>query len=321
MRTGYKGGAYMRMPEYLSPSSIKIFEKDREDFAIKYLLENRSPRPPQTQPMSVGSAFDAYVKSYLYYNLNGNYGEGDLYRLENIFEEQVEEHNRDWALSAGKHCFTEYQNRGALADLMTELQKAIGPPRFEFSVQDTIELDQWFAPLLGKPDCYFTNSEGIRVVYDWKVNGFCSTRNTSPMKGYIVCRDAKGARYQHKDAVIAPYKGVNINVMLFLEHGNKEWADQLSIYSWLLGEPVGSENVVFGIDQITGPKCSRISSHRLRIEPVWQFRLMERIGQIWAIIQSGHIFQEVSREESDERIATLELLHASNDTTIDEILK
>lgn len=310
----------MRMPKYLSPSSVKTFEKDIEDFAVKYLLKNRPKRPPQTQPMSVGSAFDAYVKSYLYHGLFGNYGEGDLYRLENIFQEQVEPHNRDWALEAGKLCFTEYQTRGALADLMTELQAAIGPPRFEFSLEETVELDQWFAPLLGKPDCYFTNAEGIRVVYDWKVNGFCSSRNTSPMKGYVCCRDAKGTRYQHKDAVIAPYHGININVMLFLEDANKEWADQLSIYSWLLGEPVGSERVVFGIDQITGPKCSRISSHRLRIQPVWQYRLMERVGQIWSIIQSGHIFRDMTREESDKKLEMLDLVYQCDDNTIDEIL-
>lgn len=310
----------MRIPKYLSPSSIKIFEKDREDFVVKYLLDNRPPRPPQTQPMSVGSAFDAYIKSHLYYNLFGNYGENGAYKLETIFEQQVEEHNRNWAREAGKLCFDEYKKRGALSDLIAELEKAIGTPRFEFELSDTITLDEWSAPLLGKPDCYFTNAEGIRVVYDWKVNGFCSSRNTSPMKGYTCCRDSQGTQYQHKDAVVVPYKGININCMLFLEDGNKEWADQLSIYSWLLGEPVGSENVVFGIDQITGPKCSRISSHRLRIQPDWQYRLMERIGQIWKIIQSGHIFQEVTREESDKRIEMLEMLHSSTDTTIDEIL-
>jgi hypothetical protein len=307
------------MPKYMSPSSIKIFEKDVEDYAIKYLLANRPPRPPQTQPMSVGSAFDAYAKSHLYYGLFGNYGPDNEYERETIFNSQVEEHNREWAAEAGADCFRHYQRSGALGDLMAELQKSVGPPRFEFDVNDYVEFQGVEVPLLGKPDIYFINHEGVRVVYDWKVNGYCSKRNTSPMKGYVCCRDVvKGTNYPHKDCVIAPYKGVNINAMMHLEDGNKEWADQLSIYSWLLGEPIGGENVVFGIDQITGPGCSRISSHRVRIKAAWQFRLMERIVQIWEVIESGHIFRELSREDSDARLEMLEAMYVNN--PVDEYL-
>jgi hypothetical protein len=303
----------------MSPSSVKIFEKDVEDYAIKYLLANRPPRPPQTQPMSVGSAFDAYAKSYLYHSLFGNYGPDNEYERETIFNSQVEEHNREWAAEAGADCFRKYQSSGALKDLLNELQKSVGPPRFEFDVKDFVEFQGSEVPLLGKPDIYFINHEGIRVVYDWKVNGYCSKRNTSPMKGYVCCRDVvKHTNYPHKDAVITPHKGVSINCMMHLEDGNKEWADQLSIYSWLLGEPIGGENVVFGIDQITGPGCSRISSHRLRIKPEWQYRLMERIVQIWQIIESGHIFQELSREESDNRLQMLEDMYVNN--PVDEYL-
>jgi len=309
----------MRKPRFLSPSSIKTFENNLEDYVTKYLLKNRPPRPPQTQPMSVGSAFDAYAKSYLYHGLFGNYGPENTYDKDVIFESQVEKHNWDWARIAGQICFDKYRDCGALADLMSDLQKAVGPPRFEFSVEDFIEFNGFEVPLLGKPDIYFINELGVRVIYDWKVNGYCSKRNTSPMKGYICCRDLRNQdRYQHKDAVLGPYKGVTINVMMCLEDGNKEWADQLSIYSWLLGEPIGGENVVFGIDQITGPSCSRISSHRLRIKPAWQFNLAARACQIWEIVDSGHIFREMSREESDAKMQQLEDLAKPNE--VDEYL-
>lgn len=310
----------IRKPEFLSPSAIKTFEDNIEDYVIRYLLQVRPPRPPQTEPMAVGAAFDAYVKSYLYHNLFGNYGD---YEFRKLFEQQVESQNRDYALRAGKHCFDEYQRSGALADLMLELVKAIGTPRFEFSVSGTVK--EWIdnnyyeVPLLGKPDCYFTNAEGVRVIYDWKVNGYCSTYKTSPMKGYICCRNFQGIRTIHRDAIIAPYKGVHINVMLFLEEANKDWADQLSIYAWLLGEQIGSENVVFGIEQITGPGVDRISSHRLRITPEWQYRLMERIGQIWEIVQSGHIFREMSRSESDAKLQMLEDMY-SKPNPMDKLL-
>jgi hypothetical protein len=300
----------------MSPSSIKIFERDIEDYATKYLLKNRPPRPPQTQPMSVGSAFDAFAKSYLYRNLFGNYGSFDK---TTIFESQVEEHNREWAWKAGQDCFDKYKACGALQALMSELGKAVGEPRFEFSVEDHVEFNGFEMPLLGKPDIYFVNQYGVRVIYDWKVNGYCSERNTSPMKGYVICRDLnKWTNYPHKNAVITPYKGVQINAMMYLEEGNRDWADQLSIYSWLMGEPIGGENVVFGIDQITGPGCSRISSHRLRIKSEWQTHLAERVCQIWEIIDSGHIFRDMSREESDAKLQQLEDLCQPNE--VDEYL-
>jgi hypothetical protein len=138
------------------------------------------------------------------------------------------------------------------------------------------------------------------------------------MKGYVVCRNGKD-RKTHPKAVVTPWHGIPINCMMHLEDGNKEWADQLSIYSWLLGEPVGSEKVLFGIDQLTGPGCSRISSHRLRIKPEWQFALIERAAQIWQIIQSGHIFRDMTREQSDSRLQVLEDTYGTFNE-VDEIL-
>ena len=53
----------MRIPTYLSYSSLTTLEKNSEEFFIKHLAETRAPKVPQERPASVGSAFDAYVKS------------------------------------------------------------------------------------------------------------------------------------------------------------------------------------------------------------------------------------------------------------------
>ena len=52
----------MRTPKYISPSALKLFEKNPTEYYLKYLADAHPPRSPQTQPMSVGSAFDAFVK-------------------------------------------------------------------------------------------------------------------------------------------------------------------------------------------------------------------------------------------------------------------
>ena len=299
----------MRIPKYLSPTSVKTYVADNEDFYFRYLCDIKTPRDPQTQPMSIGSAFDAYVKSYLHTQLFGK-GADPRYELKAIFEEQVEPHNRDWAWKHGELVFKAYKKAGCLADLMLELSKAVGTPRFEFTIQDKISSDIGDIPLLGKPDIFFINSEGARVVYDWKVNGYCSPRTKSPMKGYVklrTCLDGTFYPSMHKNCVLENFKGVLINKAMFLEDGDKVWADQLSIYSWLLGEEIGSEEIIFGIDQICGPADRlRFASHRLRISPEYQYNLFALVKQIWKIIDSGWIFRNMSREQSDARCELLE---------------
>ncbi len=302
----------MRIPEYLSPTSISLWQKDEELFYQRYLSENRLAREPQTQPMSIGSAFDAFCKSYLHESLFGK-GADPRYNRNVIFEEQVQEHNRDWAWENGERVFDAYKDIGCLADMMLELTGAVGDPRFEFTIQDTVTTSIGEIPLLGKPDIFFTNSEGARVILDWKVNGYCSESLKSPMKGYVKLRECGKDIKMHKDCCLMKVHGMFINVAMGLEDGDKSWADQLAIYSWLLGEPFGSSSMITGIDQICGPKDRlRFATHRLRIGADYQFELLALIEQLWETIQSGHIFRSMPLDESQARCALLDEVNYSD---------
>jgi len=320
----------VRLPEYVSPSSLHKFEDNKDEFYLKYLADVRAPRMKQTRPMSVGSAFDAYVKSFLHFSLFGNYGKDDAYHPDKIFESQVEEHNRDWARAAGAYVFKRYKDSGCLADIMFELGTSVGKPRFEFSIQDFVESKVGQIPLLGKPDIYFTNNNGARVILDWKVNGFCSGTGVSPAKGYIKVRDtwngmeAKASRNNnvaHPDCVVGLFQGLKINKTMFLEDcgpAGVEWADQLAIYAWLLGEPVGSENVIVGIDQIVGcgnmiqdPPKLRVANHRTRVSAGFQNQLLERLTYMWGCITDGHFFKNMPLEASQKRCQGIEELAVS----------
>jgi hypothetical protein len=118
-----------------------------------------------------------------------------------IFESQVEPHNRDFALKAGKHVFKAYKLCGAYDDLLKQLQQSVEPPRFEFKVDGLIE----GVPFTGKPNCRFVLDLGqgrIPCIYDWKVRGYCSKHGASPSKGYAVCLDGfigKASRSQGKE--------------------------------------------------------------------------------------------------------------------------
>lgn len=308
----------MRIPKYLSPSSLKLSEKKLDEFYLKYLAENRPPRAPQTGPMSVGSAFDAFVKSFLHHRIYGNYGKDDAYDREKIFESQVESANRDFAYEAGEYCFKRYSRCGALSDLLKELDTAIDEPRFEFDLHGTVD----GVPLLGKPDIYFTNNQGARVILDWKVNGYCSKSAVSPIKGYVKVRDAwdsterrasRNNGMPHKGCVLKDHLGIRINIFYHMEDCNADWADQLAIYGWLLGEEVGSENLVIGIDQLAcmekgahGKPWIRVANHRTTVSHDYQHMLILRIKRLWNAITTGHIFGNLDRKTNDERCADLE---------------
>src|SRR5581483_6216669 len=128
----------MREIKYLSPTSISKYAEDPDEFYLNYLADNRPPRMAQTQPMSIGSAFDAYVKSFLHQSLFG-VGNDPKFEFQTLFEAQVEACNRDWAMVHGKQAFDVYKKCGALYDLMLELQHSVGTPRFEIDMMGVVD--------------------------------------------------------------------------------------------------------------------------------------------------------------------------------------
>jgi len=303
----------MRSPEYLSPTSVDQFFKDRTEFYLRYMADNRPPRIPQTKPMSVGSAFDAYVKSYIDKLLFGGRPE---FEFDTLFEAQVESHNRDWALEAGKHAFECYKSSGALADLMIELSKATHEPRLESTVQDTVRIGDTDITLLGKPDLYFIIGDA-HLLNDWKVNGYCGNKATSPKPHYIMCRGnwGRGNGLPHKDAQLMKINDINVNIATTLEQIYESWARQLYIYARVLGEDSGSKFIA-GIEQLAckpgkfpseGDKPDiRVASFRSRISEAYQKKVDEQLQIVWTAVKTGHIFIELSEEENKERCEQLD---------------
>lgn len=293
---------------YISPSALATFEKNREGFYLKYLADPRPPREEQSKPASAGSAFDAYVKSALMRDCLGQPG-----WFEKLFETQVESHNRDWARQAGQHIMEDYIACGAYQDLLDLLESAVEEPQFEFDA-DT-KLDGTIS-LAGKPDCRFVHRGGAHVVLDWKVNGYCGKGNTSPAKGYALCRDGRhwpkkstSHEKSHNLYDAEEFMGITINKFP-MEAVSLDWADQLSMYAWMMGEPVGSDRMVVCIEQVVGKANGerpllRIANHKCRVTPTHQKVLAQRIRRMYQALEEGHVFVEVSPEESAAKCAEL----------------
>jgi len=302
----------MRTPTYLSPSQLGLFESNLDEYYLQHLSEVRAPKVPQTTYMSIGSSFDAYVKASMHETIFGKSSDS-RFEFDSLFIDQVEEQNRDWSKENGLYVFESYKTSGAYDELLKLVQASDCMPEFETKISSTVE----GIPLLGKPDLRFI-SNGVHIIHDWKCNGYCSKSATSPAKNYRICRDGwvgekptKGVGKSHRAYIPVNYKGLEIHAG-YLDEINSDWSDQLSIYSWILKEPIGTENVVFSIDQLVAkpkPDCKplmRVANFRARISRMYQQILIGRLHDAWDRITSGYIFKELTKEENTEHCKILD---------------
>lgn len=310
----------MKIPKFLSPTSLHLWETDREGFFVKYMAVGEHEQKAQTLAMAVGSSFDAYVKSALTHHLFGKCPEG--YSLDELLEAQVDAAVMDQARAAGDHVYRRYVACGAYSELLDWICRSDEQPKFEFTLTGEIG----GVPMVGKPDAWFT-AKGIQVVLDWKVNGYCSNSPTSPKKLYAFCRDTwhseegkptRGGNGPHKEYKPMDFGGLTIGSH-WLDDVDKRWADQLSTYSWMLGSPVGNEDIVTCLDQIVAKPAEpqpllRVAQHRCRISSFWQGHLLKRYQDCWNTMHSGHIFTDLTREESDSRceVLTMQVIDMDN---------
>ena len=301
-------GDHLRVPEYISPSALTVFRRsDKTEYFMRYLVLDRPPRLEQTRPMSVGSAFDAYVKHEISLAL------GIESDFEALFESQVDVVNRDWALSAGKVCMDAYVCSGAMADLLTLLSGA-DDVDLELVGEGTIKLEPDASGgvrecvLYGKPDLKFVIN-GQPVMLDWKVNGYCSASNTSPKAGFTLARDGwlgKQSRSHgtcHKDAYVVVENGLSINICDSFENLYPDWAMQVAPYGWMCGIPVGERHPAIIHQLACGPAGIRVVQHCAYISAEYQQALAEEYCDLWAIAHDPASFWSADEIIRLERLA------------------
>lgn len=303
----------MRMPKYLSPSSLAKWEGNPEEFFIQYIVPKnvRPDKPPQLDVMAVGSAFDALVKNKLYVEFFGyDQAVADGYSLTNLVKNQCEPHTLPKSFAVASGVFDQYIESGAYGLLLEDIKASPVPPRMEIDVQTTVA----GVPLLGKPDLIFESFSGCLVIADWKVSGSLSKRGVSPQQGYMRAMTVKepGEIVSHKkfEGWSHPCAEIICNKVPMNETTDY-WADQLATYAWALGHPVGSEDFVVIIEQLAcrppgkrstdGELNIKCCQHRSYVSQDHQLELMERYKKCWSHIESGHYFPDMTKQESDHQ--------------------
>ncbi len=330
------------VPKFISPSGLDTWLKNEEEYFLKYLAVDKPPKFPQTQPMSVGSAFDAYIKCFLHRKLFGpNHKHSVEFDFDTLFEKQVEPQNRDFAKGAGAVCYVAYRDSGALGHLLAMLQKAPEEPRFEFTeiahaadhgvyntvkatgkAQETLSLRGLWSNnpvvILGKPDLFFklktSEYDVLNIILDWKVNGYVSQSGKTPTPGYLNMWDgfankSKNHGASHRDAI--PYHEGDFVYSLHpnIEQQEEGWARQISSYSWICGAEVGSD-IIACVDQLAckpsfpNPMVT-IAQHRCPITPEFQIKTYEQFQRLWDLAHSDHYFHRMTKEQSQQRCEVL----------------
>jgi len=253
--------------KYVSPSSLKMYERNPEKFYVTYLSKAKPPRPPQLQVMAIGSAVDARIKAFL----------SDEFDLVELFESQVEKQNREWAWKHSEDLFEAYRASGGLSDLMQDIEHSVMAPAYEFDAVGEME----GIPLFGKPDMFWVTEGGIKVIVDYKVNGYCGASGVSPTKGYIKCRERDGSCKRYPQPSYGYMGGLEVNMGLGLDETAPDWAMQGATYAWMLGCEIGDPFVV-QIEQFAcRPSGVRIATHRSLISREFQEDLLDRYKNLW----------------------------------------
>jgi hypothetical protein len=286
-------------PARLSYTQFSLFERSPEEYYLTYI--GKVGRGMQTQPMSVGSAFDAFVKSSLYKDVFQS--SDPKFDLRTLFEAQVEPHNRDWARVAGAYDFEADKASGAYTSLLIDLQRSSCAPIFELKVDADISFGGVTIPATGHPDLRYKTPAGHWVIRDWKVNGYCSKSGVSPSPYYVSC-DGK----PHPKVSLYNCGGLMLSRELF----DSSWVEQLCLYAWLVGVPVGRDFIA-GIEQasckpVVDFPAIRFARFQAIIPSEVQMAFWDRLVRCWTAICDGSFLDSSRRDQlntihADENIS------------------
>lgn len=266
--------------------------QSRDQYYIRYLSDVPEPRTPPTDAMSVGSAFDAYVKCAIWADLQVQ----APCTLEELLKKQVDPMwlDTEYGWQAGNYIMQEYKASGAYALLLEDLNASEIEPMFEFEIKSSIA----GVPVKGFPDCFYRRNS-LHQVLDFKVNGYVS--GAGKPKTHYVRRHRDGAK--HKLAILGG--PIVHNIAAGLEKVDKSWAIQQAMYALALGAEPG---YMCTLEQIVGlPVGLDFYTYRAGIGADFEKWLIDTLKQMWHEIQTNTVVTAERAAELDGPFRHLEL--------------
>lgn len=265
---------YSRMPEYLSPSSLRELEGDPIRFYLQRCApeEFTPPRAGQTLPMAVGTCFDALVKVMLARSVGC-----PCPTLAELVKNVEDPALLEPAMAKAQELLDAYVLSGAFTLLieegLAEVNLSPGKTVVPGSQRLLMGRQMGGVPLLGYPDALIRRKDGSAVILDWK----CTSAG-SPHPGWT--------RYLDVREPMSKYRPPHERSGELMDTLNPEWAMQLATYSWLTRPGVGHgetfRDVDVAIDQVVyGAASIRIAQYRTRVSGEYQLGLKLRYQLAW----------------------------------------
>lgn len=251
---------YVRALEYVSPSSLRQFEREPMAFYLQRLgpVEAKPEADPTGWPAIVGSAFDSHIKPVIALRC----GLPSRTVLE-LMGENAQHADYEKAMAEGARLARAYAECGALDALLREK-----PTGIDYEMDDAVAVGN--VPVRGKPDAVLRGA----VAHEFKVFG-SGTPGQSPTAGYVRLWDSKKPRKP-----TGPHRKSKVT----LEHINVDWATQLVIYGLILGlrgRKVSVDQIVVGHgDQV------RVAQFRTTVSAAFVRDVKRRLSACWDAVQA-----------------------------------
>lgn len=264
-------------PRHMSPSSFKEWELCNTKFALKRMMGLPYPEYYQSLAAACGSSFDVYIKRDIAVRLG--FGDDPRFAQKTMFEKSVDPQNREEAGPIGARLYKEYVDNGCLEALMKE---GLATVMLDDKKDLTANGGDDCVPTNGLPDGAFNDG----VIIDFKVQGAVSKSGASPNPGY---------RYSMCNGI---RKWAHARCDEPLENLNADWAQQLTIYSWMQGGVEPWRDIKVAIENITvrgypaAPKVA-CSSIRTFVSVAFQQKLWGKYAVAWRNIVAGNIADAV----------------------------
>jgi hypothetical protein len=301
----------MKLPKYLSPSSLKTAMKQPYTFYLTRLVDDPIAREPQSLPGAMGSAFDVFVKLMLVVKgrvdlkpyqlqtrlidscydptMRAEYAEMDLPTM--FYKMSVEEQHRKAVKDDASALMVNYCKSSLFLDLAFH----------------DIEIHRYFSvlgdnniivPIFMKGDAsvtVMTTKDNYEVVpLDWKVTGYGSKTGASPTAGYKrIWSIENGLEGPHPD--YTPDRSMALV--------DESWADQLCVYGWGMGRPIGLPFRAIIHQLVFRPSGWRIAEFDSWVTTETQLRLRDKFTVLWSDLQSGRFHSRVAAFGSDRCFA------------------
>lgn len=253
----------------ISYSAYKQFYSGREEYVRARIF--RVGKELQTFPMAIGNVFDALIKA-------------DLLGVAANF--RGVEHNAAEAVKVGTASFDWYRGTGHYSEVRRWLDKADS-----WSVVDDLTVvvrgPDGEIHMTGKPDLTAVR-DGCVSILDYK---HTDSPKPSITGGHI---DGRGVILGH-DPWVGSYS---------MEGVGREYGEQLTIYSWLTHGMVGHGCESWGWIEKVCPQWGRVIKYKGKLTS--DLTLWGRLLAMQRALASGHVFFEVSREESDRKMERLQ---------------